>query len=204
MALRVRGCSSPCVATMLTSLLQFWWICYMAYSLTMIGAKVSVGLSLLRITPITRQKSRLIVHVVVYTSIVTGLAFGLLTTFECQPIDYFWTRAIGATGKCVSMDVIIAFTYVMSALYAACDFSFAIFPVFLIKDLNMSRGSKIALIPILSIACMYVLSTRPYCIAVANNEQCQCSSYRSLSVRPNVQRSRIPVRYRTHRHLVGS
>lgn len=178
----------------------------MAYSLTMIGAKVSVGLSLLRITPITRQKSRLIIHVVVYTSIVTGLAFGLLTTFECQPIKYFWTRAIGATGKCVSMDVIIAFTYVMSALYAACDFSFAIFPVFLIKDLNMSRGSKIALIPILSIACMYVLSssTRPSCVWGPNIQQCQRSSHYPLSVHPDFQRSRIPVRYRTHRHLVGS
>jgi hypothetical protein len=126
----------------------------MAYCLTMIGAKVSVGLSLLRITPITRQISRWIIHVVIYTSIVTGLMFGLLTTFECRPVEYFWTRAIGAGGKCVSMDVIVAFTYVMSALYAACDFTFAILPIFLIKDLNMSRNSKIALIPILSMACM--------------------------------------------------
>lgn len=122
----------------------------------MIGAKVSVGLSLLRITPITKQTSRYIIHVVIYTSVLTGLVFGLLTTFQCSPVQYFWRRALGETGKCITMDIIIAFTYVMSALFAACDFTFAILPVFLIKGLNMSRNSKIALIPILSMACMYV------------------------------------------------
>lgn len=48
----------------------------------------------------------------------------------------------------------MAFTYIMSVVFATCDFTFAILPVFLIKGLNMSRNSKIALIPILSIACM--------------------------------------------------
>jgi hypothetical protein len=124
----------------------------------MIGAKVSVGLSLLRITPITKQTSRYIIHIVIYTSVLTGLVFGLLTTFQCSPVQYFWRRALGETGKCITMDIIIAFTYVMSALFAACDFTFAILPVFLIKGLNMSRNSKIALIPILSMACMYVSS----------------------------------------------
>lgn len=127
----------------------------------MIGAKVSVGLSLLRITPFTKRKSRWIVHTVVYTSIVTGAVFGLLTAFECKPVDYFWTRTMGTTGTCISMDVIIAFTYVMSAIFGMCDFTFAILPIFLIKNLNMSRNSKIALIPILSMACMCVSKTSP-------------------------------------------
>jgi hypothetical protein len=126
----------------------------MAYCLAMIGAKVSVGLSLLRITPFTKQKTRWIIHIVIYTSVITGSIFGLLTTFECRPVEYFWTRTMGATGTCMSMDVIIAFTYVMSAIFGLCDFTFAILPIFLIKGLNMSRGAKIALIPILSMACM--------------------------------------------------
>lgn len=131
-------------------------MCYFSYCLTMIGAKVSVGLSLLRYTPITRQTYRWIAHIVIYTSVVMGLVYGLLAMFQCKPVQYFWTRALGNSGTCISMDVIIAFTYVMSAIFAACDFSFAILPVFLIKGLNMSRNSKIALIPILSMACMYV------------------------------------------------
>ncbi|KAH7346012.1 hypothetical protein BKA66DRAFT_478340 [Pyrenochaeta sp. MPI-SDFR-AT-0127] len=134
--------------------LRFWWICYMSYCLTMIGAKVSVGLSLLRITPITKRTYRIIIHTVVYTTVITGLVFALLTTFQCNPVPYFWNRALGATGTCISMEFIVAFTYVMSVVFATCDFTFAILPVFLIKGLNMSRNSKIALIPILSMACI--------------------------------------------------
>jgi hypothetical protein len=138
-------------------ILQFWWVCYMAYCLSMIGAKISVGLSLLRITPFTFRTHRWIIQVVVCTSVLTGCIFGLLTAFECAPVRYFWGRALGETGKCISMDVIMALTYVMSAIFAVCDFTFALLPVFLIKGLNMSRNSKIALIPILSMACMYVI-----------------------------------------------
>jgi hypothetical protein len=122
----------------------------------MIGAKVSVGLSLLRHTPITKLTYRWITHIVVYTSVVMGLVCFFLSTLQCHPVQYFWTRALGDIGECISVDIIVAFTYVMSCIFAACDFSFAILPVLLIKDLNMSRTSKIALIPIPSMACMYV------------------------------------------------
>ncbi|OSS51454.1 hypothetical protein B5807_04023 [Epicoccum nigrum] len=134
--------------------LRFWWVCYFAYCLSMIGAKISVGLSLLRYTPITQKLFRCITHVVIYTSVVMGMIYGLLAMFQCSPVDYFWTRALGAKGTCISMDIIIAFTYAMSAIFAICDFSFALLPVFLIKGLNMSRNQKFALIPILSMACI--------------------------------------------------
>ena len=135
---------------------QFWWVCYFAYCLSMIGAKISVGLSLLRYTPIFKKLFRCITHIVIYTSVVMGMSYGLLALFQCSPVDYFWTRAraLGAKGTCISMDIIIAFTYAMSAIFAVCDFSFALLPIFLIKGLNMSRNQKFALIPILSMACM--------------------------------------------------
>ncbi|KAF2628595.1 hypothetical protein BU25DRAFT_457890 [Macroventuria anomochaeta] len=69
--------------------LRFWWICYFSYCLTMIDAKVSVGLSVLRYIPITQKFYRFITHVVIYTSIVMGLVYGLLATFQCNPVPYF-------------------------------------------------------------------------------------------------------------------
>lgn len=120
----------------------------------MIGAKISVGLSLLRYTPVTKQTYRWITHIIIHTSVVMGIVYGLIVMFQCNPVQYFWRRALGETGTCISMDIIIAFTYVVSAIFAACNLSFAILPVFLIKGLNMSRNAKIALIPILSMACM--------------------------------------------------
>ena len=129
-------------------------MCYFAYCLSMIGAKISVGLSLLRYTPIFQKSFRCITHIVIYTSVVMGMIYGLLAMFQCSPVDYFWTRALGAEGTCISMDIIIASTYAMSAIFAVCDFSFALLPIILIKGLNMSRNQKFALIPILSMACM--------------------------------------------------
>ncbi|RYN54140.1 hypothetical protein AA0118_g9315 [Alternaria tenuissima] len=134
--------------------LRFWWICYFTYSLSMIGAKVSVGLSLLRYMSVTQKAFRFITHVILYTSVVMGFIYGLLATFQCNPVDYFWTRALGETGTCISMNTIVALTYLMSAIFAICDFSMALLPVLLIKDLNMSRNSKFALIFIMSIACI--------------------------------------------------
>lgn len=120
----------------------------------MIGAKVSVGLSLLRYMSVTQKAYRFITHVIVYTSVFMGLVYGLLATFQCKPVEYFWTRALGETGTCINMNTIVALTYLMSAIFAICDFSMALLPVLLIKDLNMSRNSKFALIFIMSIACM--------------------------------------------------
>lgn len=134
--------------------LRFWWICYFAYCLCMIGAKVSVALSLLRITPVTKKTYRLIINTTMYTTVVTLMVFALLCIFQCNPIPYFWRRALGDTGTCISMDFIVAFTYVMSVASGICDFTFALLPIFLIKGLNMSRNSKLALIPILSMACI--------------------------------------------------
>lgn len=120
----------------------------------MIAAKVSVALSLLRITPVTKRAYRLIINIVMYTTVVSLLVFALLCIFQCNPVPYFWQRALGATGTCISMNFVVAFTYIISVSSAICDFTFALLPIFLIKNLNMSKNSKLALIPILSMACM--------------------------------------------------
>ena len=120
----------------------------------MISAKVSLGLSLLRYTPFTQVRSRYITHFAIWISVIIGTAYGLLAMFQCTPVHYFWTRAVGDKGTCISIDVIITLTYVMSAIFAASDFAFAILPAFLVKGLSMSRNQKFALVPILSMGCM--------------------------------------------------
>lgn len=134
--------------------LQFWWICYWTYCLTMISAKVSLGLSLLRYTPFTQVRSRYITHIAIWISVIIGATYGFLAMFQCRPVQFFWTRALGDKGTCISMDVIITLTYVMSAIFALSDFTFAILPAFLVRGLSMSRNQKFALVPILSMGCM--------------------------------------------------
>jgi hypothetical protein len=63
---------------------------------------------------------------------------------------------IEGEGSCINMEIIIAMTYVYSAFAAMCDFTVGILPIFVVHKLHMKRQTKMAVIGILSMACMYV------------------------------------------------
>ncbi|KAF2786271.1 hypothetical protein K505DRAFT_380377, partial [Melanomma pulvis-pyrius CBS 109.77] len=130
--------------------LRYWWLCYIAYCLSMIAAKISISLFLLRITILKLQ--RRIIYTVMCLSVFTGIVFFLVTLFQCKPVSYFWNR--NQPGKCVNVYVIIGLTYFYSVINAICDFTFGLMPVWLVWGLNMRRSEKLALIPIMSMACV--------------------------------------------------
>ncbi|KAK7178563.1 integral membrane protein [Paraphaeosphaeria sporulosa] len=132
--------------------LRYWWLCYIAYCLTMIGAKISIGLFLLRITP--KKIHHWIIYTILGLTVLTGIVFLSVTIFQCTPISYFWYQALGAEGSCINIYVIIGLTYLYSVISALCDFTYGLLPVVLVWNLNMSKTLKIALIPILSMACV--------------------------------------------------
>jgi hypothetical protein len=131
---------------------QYWWLCYIAYTLTMIFAKISIGFFLLRVTVVRIQRQ--VIYCVVCTTVVVGIVFLFVTVFECSPVSYFWNRA--QEGHCLSMDVIIGLTYFYSVVNAICDFTFGLLPVFLVWNLQMDKRVKIILIPILGMGCVSV------------------------------------------------
>lgn len=116
----------------------------------MIFAKISIGLFLLRVT--VSKIHRLIIFIVMGLTVLTGIVFFFVSLFQCTPISYFWDK--NQDGFCVNVDVIIALTFLYSAVSAICDFTFGIQPIFLVWNLNMSRNSKAMLVPILSMACV--------------------------------------------------
>lgn len=117
----------------------------------MIFCKISIGLFLLRITinPIQRW----IIYIVMCLTVVSGVAFFLVTLLQCNPISFFWNK-FSQTGHCIPIDVIIGLTFFYSAVSVICDFTFAILPIFLVWNLNMSTKTKILLVPILGMACL--------------------------------------------------
>lgn len=122
----------------------------------MIAAKVSIALFLLRIT-----RSKLhnwIIWIATALTVVCGIAFFFIAMLQCKPVEYFWTRALPTepAGKCIDIDVIIIITYTYSAISIVTDFTFSILPIFMIWQLQMDLKTKLALIPILSMACMCV------------------------------------------------
>ncbi|OMP82625.1 hypothetical protein BK809_0006935 [Diplodia seriata] len=132
---------------------QYWWLCYAAYTSTMMLAKTSIGFFLLRVT-IERVYIWIIYAAMTLTGI-TGVVFCFVTVLQCRPVSFFWTKAVDATtGTCLDIDIIIALTYFYSAVSALCDFTFGLLPVVMLWNLNMSRSTKIAVAPILSMACI--------------------------------------------------
>jgi hypothetical protein len=129
---------------------KFWWYCYLWYCLTMIASKISIGYFLLRIT--IRRVDVWIIYGVMLLTVLTGIAFFFITMFQCSPISFFWNKS--QSGSCLDMNVIIAITYLYSVCSVICDFTFALLPIFIIWKLNINKRSKLALAPIMLMACV--------------------------------------------------
>jgi hypothetical protein len=100
---------------------------------------------------------------VMAVTVLAGLIFMFLMLLQCKPLSFFWTRMayhpvhnIEGQGYCINMEIIVAMTYVYSVAAAACDFTVGILPIFVVHQLQMKKQTKVAVIGILSMACMYV------------------------------------------------
>lgn len=118
----------------------------------MLLAKISIGFFLLRVT--VEHIHIWIIWSAMAITAATGIVFFFVTVLQCSPVSFFWSRAVGGKGTCLDMEVIVALTYFYSAISALCDFTFGILPIFMLWNLNMSRTTKIAVAPILSMACI--------------------------------------------------
>lgn len=123
----------------------------------MIASKISIGYFLLRIT--VRRIDLLIIYGVMVVTVLTGIIFFFLTLFQCWPVEFFWDKTIEG-GSCIDINVIVTATYVYSAFSVVCDFTFALLPIVLIWKLNMNTRTKMALVPIMTMACVSVFPSR--------------------------------------------
>lgn len=96
-------------------------------------------------------------YIVMALTVLAGLIFMFLMLLQCKPLSYFWTRTAmdpSIEGHCISIHIIITMTYVYSAFAALCDFTVGILPIFIVHKLHMKREAKLAVVGILSMACM--------------------------------------------------
>ncbi|KAJ5495147.1 hypothetical protein N7539_000263 [Penicillium diatomitis] len=135
--------------------MKYWWLCEVAYCFASIGCKVSVSVFLLRITV---KKSHIwTLYSVMFLTCLAGLIFFFLMLLQCRPVSYFWTRKANdpnIQGSCIDINIIIIMTYIYSGFAALCDFTVGILPIFLVSKLHMKREAKLAVIGILSMACI--------------------------------------------------
>ncbi|KAK3940935.1 hypothetical protein QBC46DRAFT_113282 [Diplogelasinospora grovesii] len=128
---------------------KFWWLCYLFYAVTMIASKISIGMFLLRIT--VERMHDWTIYVAMGLSVITGIIFFFVSFFQCNPVSSFWIRDQG--GTCINVEIVIALAYLYSAFSVISDFTFAILPIFLIWNLQMSLRTKLSLIPLLAMGC---------------------------------------------------
>ena len=123
---------------------------YLAYCLTMIIVKLSIGLLLLRLT--INKIHIWILYIMMALSAITGIVFFFVTMFQCFPVSFFWNKA--EAGSCIDVHILEGLTYLYGAINAITDFTFGLLPLALIYNLQMDRKTKILLAPILSMGCM--------------------------------------------------
>lgn len=146
------------VADRITAM-RYWWLCEIAYCFASVGCKISVCIFLMRIT--IRPLHIWILYTVMALTVIAGLIFMFLMLLQCRPLEYFWTKLAydpNIIGTCMDMKIIVIMTYIYSVVAALCDFTVGILPIFLVRKLHMKRQTKIAVMGILSMACMYVIS----------------------------------------------
>ncbi|KAE8329756.1 hypothetical protein BDV39DRAFT_191059 [Aspergillus sergii] len=160
---------SPCTVTYLADRPEdirrgylFWWLGQILYVTTVTIGRLSITISLLRLT--VERIHIWILYAVMALSTTVGIVLFFVAMFQCQPVSYYWDR-LSIEGHCLDMDLLLSIVYMYSAVAATCDFIIGILPVLLIWRLQMDRRTKTAVAGILGIACIAsaaVIARIPY------------------------------------------
>ncbi|RHZ43187.1 putative integral membrane protein [Aspergillus thermomutatus] len=130
--------------------LLWWWLGQSAYVWVVATARISIAMLLLRLTG--RRRESAVLYIVIGLTSTVGLAFWLILMLQCHPVSEFWERTGG--GHCIDTNYVLDIAYLYSATACLCDFTLGLFPIYLLKDLHMSRRSKWAIAIVLSMGCV--------------------------------------------------
>ncbi|KAG9951424.1 integral membrane protein, partial [Aureobasidium melanogenum] len=134
-----------------------WMFAEIFYTASASVLKVAVGLFLERITQ--NRVHILIIRIMMAATMLIGTIYFFVALFQCTPISFYWDFSPNAKGHCISPMVLVVISYVASVLNGGADFFFGILPIFIVKDLNMKRNTKIVVAGILGFAAIGSLST---------------------------------------------
>ncbi|KAE8323911.1 hypothetical protein BDV39DRAFT_195550 [Aspergillus sergii] len=130
--------------------LFWWWLGQSAYVWVVTIARLSIAMLLLRIA--IRRRDSVVTYVVMSLTVAVGLPFWLVLMLQCQPVREFWQRT--GDGYCIDTAYIIDVAYLYSATACLCDFTLGLYPIYLIRNLQITWRSKWALAGILGMGCV--------------------------------------------------
>jgi hypothetical protein len=98
------------------------------------------NITLIRL-PTFRQ--RRVVYATVIITVLFNTAYFFFCVFQCGEVSssyVIWEKF--ATGKCVTPDQILGVSYAHAGVTAVSDWTFAILPIAMVKDLCLERKEK--------------------------------------------------------------
>lgn len=132
------------------TIIQYFWLCEVIYILTCITGKISIAITILRVT--VERSHRIILFLVIIFTLVVGFMTWFILLLQCYPVSYFWNPE--QDGGCLNTAVIISISYIYSAFTAACDFTFGILPIAIVWNLRKSLLTKIGVAALLGLGCL--------------------------------------------------
>ncbi|KFY63171.1 hypothetical protein V497_02092 [Pseudogymnoascus sp. VKM F-4516 (FW-969)] len=145
----------------LVLLRKLYYISQILYVIVQSLAKFSILLLYLRIFP--SMQFRLVVKIAMGWMICHTLAFGLVVTLQCVPVNSVWDHTVH--GKCSNSQ---AFVYAAAGFSIFEDFVIMLLPVSELKDLSLNLKKKIALMFLFalgSFACITSMIRLKYIVA---------------------------------------
>lgn len=97
--------------------------------------------------------------------------------------------------------VLVVISYVASVLNGAADFFFGILPIFIVKDLNMRKNTKIVVAAILGFAAIGSLSTLvrlPYVKQLGTYKGGKDNSHPKALIQKLTHDLRVPLHFNVH------
>lgn len=116
--------------------------------------KVSICLTLLRIAVIKWHRTTLWVIIVVTSVSTIFVQFYVL--LQCQPIAATWGEV---KGTCLPSTITVSITFIISAFNLITDVTTALWPFLMLKNVQMTKKNKVAIISILSLGVLASIAT---------------------------------------------
>lgn len=105
----------------------------------------------MRISP--NKKHHWVLWGLIAASVVSTFIACVVVFTTCRPMAFTWDKTIPG-GKCSSLEMIIALSYVVSAVNIVTDWSCALMPVLILWNLQMRRRVKATVCVLLSMGIM--------------------------------------------------
>lgn len=116
------------------------------YLTSVLFVKSSICFALLRLN--AKKSIKIILYITMAVSILSNFIAIVTVLSICRPVSAAWT----GKGKCASVDVLVALSYIVSTLAIVTDFACSILPYVILWNLQMPWRLKFTVAGLLSLS----------------------------------------------------